>query len=147
MVQVQSTWFPLIDRNPQKFVPNIFEAKESDFQKATQRIYRSKEFPSGVVLSLVPATAATSVFINECHSACKHCSQECCSEFLVIFSTSLKNSIIRITRGDSPCVPFVNKQRRSFPCPGRTFVRAAFWRCSNSVNAPIFRRSSTKPKR
>ncbi|MGB6685792.1 MAG: CocE/NonD family hydrolase, partial [Candidatus Acidiferrum sp.] len=57
MVQVQSTWFPLIDRNPQKFVPNIFEAKESDFQKATQRIYRSKEYPSGVVLSLLRAQA------------------------------------------------------------------------------------------
>jgi len=54
MVQVQSTWFPIIDRNPQKFVPNIFEAKESDFQKATQRIYRSKEFPSGIVLSIAP---------------------------------------------------------------------------------------------
>jgi len=57
MVQVQSTWFPIIDRNPQKFVPNIFEAKESDYQKATQRIYRSREFPSGVVVSLLPATA------------------------------------------------------------------------------------------
>ena len=41
MVQVQSTWFPLYDRNPQKFVPNIFEAKESDFIKAEQRIYFS----------------------------------------------------------------------------------------------------------
>ena len=41
MVQVQSTWFPIIDRNPQKFVANIFEAKESDFQSATQKIYRS----------------------------------------------------------------------------------------------------------
>ncbi|MCC7154523.1 MAG: CocE/NonD family hydrolase [Bryobacterales bacterium] len=40
MVQVQSTWFPLIDRNPQKFVPNIFEAQPEDFQKATQRVYR-----------------------------------------------------------------------------------------------------------
>jgi uncharacterized protein len=39
MVQIQSTWFPVIDRNPQKFVPNIFEAKESDFIKAEQRIY------------------------------------------------------------------------------------------------------------
>ncbi len=45
MVQVQSTWFPLIDRNPQKFV-NIMEAKESDFQKATHRVYTSKEHPS-----------------------------------------------------------------------------------------------------
>jgi uncharacterized protein len=57
MVQVQSTWFPIIDRNPQRFVPNIFEAKESDYQKATQRIYRSKEYPSGVVVSILPATA------------------------------------------------------------------------------------------
>ncbi len=53
MVQVQSTWFPIIDRNPQKFVPNIFEAKESDFQKATQRIYRSKQYPSSIALSLL----------------------------------------------------------------------------------------------
>jgi uncharacterized protein len=46
MVQVQSTWFPAYDRNPQKFVPNIFEAKASDYQKATQRIYRSRRFAS-----------------------------------------------------------------------------------------------------
>jgi len=54
MVQVQSTWFPLYDRNPQKFVPNIFEAKESDFQKATQRVYRSMRFPSSVEISVLP---------------------------------------------------------------------------------------------
>jgi putative CocE/NonD family hydrolase len=59
MVQVQSTWFPLYDRNPQKFVPNIFEAKDSDFQKATQRIYRSKRFPSSVEISVLPTATAT----------------------------------------------------------------------------------------
>jgi putative CocE/NonD family hydrolase len=58
MVQVQSTWFPIIDRNPQKFVPNIFEAKESDYQKTTQHIYRSKESPSGVVLSVLPSNSS-----------------------------------------------------------------------------------------
>jgi hypothetical protein len=57
MVQVQSTWFPLYDRNPQKFVPNIFEAKQSDYQKATQRVYRSKAFPSSVEISVLPRTA------------------------------------------------------------------------------------------
>ncbi len=41
MVQVQSTWFPLIDRNPQTFVPNIFKADARDFRPATQRIFRS----------------------------------------------------------------------------------------------------------
>ncbi len=46
MVQVQSTWFPLIDRNPQTFVPNIFEAKEADFQIATQKIVRTAQQPS-----------------------------------------------------------------------------------------------------
>jgi putative CocE/NonD family hydrolase len=54
MVQVQSTWFPIIDRNPQKFVPNIFEARDTDFVKATQRIYRSKQYPSRVEISVVP---------------------------------------------------------------------------------------------
>jgi putative CocE/NonD family hydrolase len=53
MVQVQSTWFPLIDRNPQTFVPNIFEAKQSDYRAATQRIYRSREHASSVVLPVI----------------------------------------------------------------------------------------------
>ncbi|MGA2631868.1 MAG: CocE/NonD family hydrolase [Terriglobia bacterium] len=53
MVQVQSTWFPLIDRNPQKYVPNIFRAAEPDFQKATQRIYRSRQFPSHLELPVM----------------------------------------------------------------------------------------------
>jgi putative CocE/NonD family hydrolase len=52
MVQVQSTWFPIIDRNPQKFVP-IFEAKESDFQIATQKVYYSAKFPSHIQLPVV----------------------------------------------------------------------------------------------
>jgi hypothetical protein len=52
MVQVQSTWFPLIDRNPQKFVPNIFKASAADFQKATQRIYRSPRFASNVEIAV-----------------------------------------------------------------------------------------------
>lgn len=43
MIQIQSSWFPLVDRNPQVFVPNIYLANESDFQKATQRVYRTKE--------------------------------------------------------------------------------------------------------
>lgn len=50
MVQVQSTWFPLYDRNPQKFVENIFKAQPSDYQSATQRIYQSARYPSRVTL-------------------------------------------------------------------------------------------------
>ncbi|WP_426492861.1 CocE/NonD family hydrolase [Hymenobacter sp. 102] len=46
MVQVQSTWFPLVDRNPQTFVPNIFEADEKDFQAATHRLYHSPQHAS-----------------------------------------------------------------------------------------------------
>jgi hypothetical protein len=52
MVQVQSTWFPLYDRNPQKFVANIFQAKESDFQPATQSVYRSARYPSRLSVSV-----------------------------------------------------------------------------------------------
>jgi len=53
MVQVQSTWFPLIDRNPQTFTKSIFEARERDFMKATHRIYRSARYPSRVDASIV----------------------------------------------------------------------------------------------
>jgi len=48
MVQIQSSWFPLVDRNPQKFV-NIYTAKESDFQKATQHVYHSSRLIVNVV--------------------------------------------------------------------------------------------------
>jgi hypothetical protein len=50
MVQVQSSWFPLYDRNPQTFVPNIFWAKPGDYQKATQRIYHSPDHASAIEL-------------------------------------------------------------------------------------------------
>ena len=53
MVQVHSSWFPLVDRNPQTFV-DTFTAKESDFQKATQRIYRSQELPSRLSATMLP---------------------------------------------------------------------------------------------
>lgn len=54
MVQVQSTWFPLIDRNPQRFVPSIYQARASDYVKATQRVYCSSSLPSRVVLPVTP---------------------------------------------------------------------------------------------
>jgi putative CocE/NonD family hydrolase len=53
MVQVQSTWFPVIDRNPQKFVPNIFLAQAADFIQATQRIYRSGAQASHILMPVV----------------------------------------------------------------------------------------------
>jgi hypothetical protein len=53
MVQIQSTWFPVIDRNPQKFVPSIYEATAADFQPATQRVYCSPGLASHIVLSVV----------------------------------------------------------------------------------------------
>jgi putative CocE/NonD family hydrolase len=53
MVQVQSSWFPLIDRNPQTYVPNIFEAKPSDFRVATQKIFRSPDKASFISLPVV----------------------------------------------------------------------------------------------
>jgi putative CocE/NonD family hydrolase len=53
MVQIHSSWFPLYDRNPQKFVPNIFWAKAADYQKATQRIYHTPENASFLELPVV----------------------------------------------------------------------------------------------
>jgi putative CocE/NonD family hydrolase len=55
MVQVQSTWFPLIDRNPQTFTKSIFDAEEKDFVRATHRIYRSARYPSRVEVPVVTA--------------------------------------------------------------------------------------------
>jgi len=57
MVQVQSSWFPVIDRNPQRFVPNIFLAKESDFQRATQRVFRSGKNASYIATPVVSSAA------------------------------------------------------------------------------------------
>jgi len=54
MVQIQSTWFPVIDRNPQKFVPSIYKASASDYVTATQRIYCSRDLPSHLILPLMP---------------------------------------------------------------------------------------------
>ena len=53
MVQVQSSWFPLYDRNPQTFVPNIFFAAPGDYRKATQRVYHAPGQASFVELPLV----------------------------------------------------------------------------------------------
>ena len=52
MVQVQSTWFPLIDRNPQKYVDNIFKATAADFVSATHRVFHSPDHPSWIELKV-----------------------------------------------------------------------------------------------
>jgi uncharacterized protein len=54
MVQVQSTWFPLIDRNPQTWVPNIFEARDSDFRAQTHRVIRTSTAASRVEMQVLP---------------------------------------------------------------------------------------------
>jgi len=60
MVQVQSSWFPLTDRNPQTFV-NIPDAKPSDFVKATERMYHGKDHVSGIVVQIVKNPGAAEV--------------------------------------------------------------------------------------
>ncbi len=59
MVQVQSTWFPLYDRNPQTFVPNIFLAPPSAYRAETMRIWRSGDRPSHVEVMVLPASASS----------------------------------------------------------------------------------------
>jgi putative CocE/NonD family hydrolase len=53
MIHIQSSWFPLTDRNPQKFVP-IAEAKDTDFQKATHRVYRAKNAATSIQAGILP---------------------------------------------------------------------------------------------
>jgi putative CocE/NonD family hydrolase len=55
MVQVQSTWFPLVDRNPQNYVDNIFLANEEDFIKTRQRVYRCRRHPTHLQLGILPS--------------------------------------------------------------------------------------------
>ena len=50
MVQVQSTWFPLIDRNPQRYTPSIYRATDADFIRTEQRVYSTPKMPSRIVL-------------------------------------------------------------------------------------------------
>jgi uncharacterized protein len=52
-IQIQSTWFPLIDRNPQKWVDNIFKADDADFIKATHRVYHSPEHPTTIEVQIL----------------------------------------------------------------------------------------------
>jgi predicted acyl esterase len=53
MVQIQSSWFPLYDRNPQRFVANIMLAAPDDYVKATQRIWHTSAYPSGIELPVI----------------------------------------------------------------------------------------------
>ncbi|MDQ3817532.1 MAG: X-Pro dipeptidyl-peptidase, partial [Acidobacteriota bacterium] len=53
MVQIQSTWFPLVARNPQKFLPNYKQATDADFQKATERVYHTATQPSLIILPIL----------------------------------------------------------------------------------------------
>ncbi|MFP2903521.1 CocE/NonD family hydrolase [Pyxidicoccus sp. 3LFB2] len=55
MIHVQSSWFPFIDRNPQTFVPNIFEAKDEDFTRAFHRVYHSAAHPSAIKVGVLPS--------------------------------------------------------------------------------------------
>jgi hypothetical protein len=59
MVQVQSSWFPAFDRNPQRFVPNIYEAQASDFVPAMQRVYHTPARPSGLEVEVLTGPAVT----------------------------------------------------------------------------------------
>jgi putative CocE/NonD family hydrolase len=54
MIHVQSSWFPFIDRNPQKYVPNIFDAEEKDFVRATHRLFRNRQHARSIELPILP---------------------------------------------------------------------------------------------
>lgn len=65
MVQVQSAWFPLVDRNPQKWVDNIFKADDADFTKATQRVYREGDRRSGLRVTTLGKDALDKAAVPE----------------------------------------------------------------------------------
>lgn len=65
MVQVQSSWFPLYDRNPQSFVPNIFNARPQDYVKATQGVWRDAQRPSHIAIPVVGGAAAARAALGQ----------------------------------------------------------------------------------
>ena len=71
-MQVQSSWFPLVDRNPQTFV-DIYTAKESDFQKATQKVYRTTGMASkiGVMVDWGGEVGPNRVYFSEGKKECR----------------------------------------------------------------------------
>jgi uncharacterized protein len=56
MIHIQSTWFPMVDRNPQRFVENIFLAEEDDFIRARHRIWRSRQHPTRIDFGVLPSS-------------------------------------------------------------------------------------------
>jgi predicted acyl esterase len=65
MVQIQSSWFPLYDRNPQRYVPNIMFAKPEDYVKATQRIWHKPDAMSAIELPVIPADQTAAALAAE----------------------------------------------------------------------------------
>ena len=65
MIQIQSTWFPLIDRNPQKYVENIFKAKDEDFIKAFHRVYHSSASATKIEVRVLPQPPKKDEFDEE----------------------------------------------------------------------------------
>ena len=53
MVQVESSWFPLYDRNPQTFMPNIFQAHAGDYKAQVHRVYRTAQYPSNMEIDVL----------------------------------------------------------------------------------------------
>jgi uncharacterized protein len=65
MVQVQSSWFPLYDRNPQTYVPNIFHARAQDYQKATQGVWRDQSRPSHIAIPVIGGNTAARAALGQ----------------------------------------------------------------------------------
>jgi len=70
-VQVQSTWFPVYDRNPQRYVPNIFNATATDYQKATQHVYHSATQPSAILLPVNSSNRVSEDAPDSCYPPLK----------------------------------------------------------------------------
>src|SRR5207245_10112181 len=86
MVQIQSSWFPLYDRNPQTFVPSIFWAKPGDYRKAVQRVYHAPSEASFIELPVVSARGKKNGQKNgapACDGGTRRARFNCCRRFHV----------------------------------------------------------------
>src|SRR4029077_8186102 len=123
------TWFPVYDRNPQRFVPNIFKAGAADYQKAAQRVYHTASQPSAILLTVnnnsrVPADAPDSCYpplkMQEKISAAK------LDSYAGTYQTA--NFPITITRkGDGLSFDIRGEKADLFPVSETTFYTKDNW--------------------
>jgi X-Pro dipeptidyl-peptidase C-terminal non-catalytic domain/Domain of unknown function (DUF3471) len=128
-VQVQSTWFPIYDRNPQRFVPNIYQAAAADYQKTTQRVYHSAAQPSAILLPVKTNSHAPDDAPDSCYPPLK-LQQKIGTAKLDTYTGTFNTANFPITiarEGDELTLDIRGEKAALFPTSETTFFSKDNW--------------------